>query len=194
MNPDPVLGPVFHRLAVGSPYLDGPRRLPSVVQYNYRGGTHELVLCLDRPSAAEVEGVRTGTAGFALWIDLPLILLCYRFDPGLPWSDTPFSFHRLKRSRPDEAVLPPEDRAHTEESRALLHVILIGAHDGIIRALRVCSFSPPFTRYFHAAIRSQARAPFEPTVEDAKQDALYRRFPRTEAVVKGCLFSCEGGD
>lgn len=164
---------------VGELYHPTRRSWPEVALYQYRGGSHELVLFLPRPTSREVRAVRQGLASFAFYADQNLLVLLYAFGDGLPWSDAPFSWHLLPEA---ERVLPPETRG---EERALLSVVLVDAETGIIRALRVVTLSPTFTRLLHDAIREQAARPWPgDALYDAQLAALYQRYPSTTALLK----------
>jgi hypothetical protein len=50
-------------LEVGKPYIAGHTQWPEAVEYNFRGGEHELRLFWRDPSVREVEGPRGGWVG-----------------------------------------------------------------------------------------------------------------------------------
>lgn len=180
----------MHELRVGQPYHPGRQSWPEVAQYQHRGGGHELLLCLACPTGTEVEAVRRGEAEFALYAHEDLIVLLYRFGAagrGIPWSDAPYSWHLVPAG---ERALPP-DVAGNE--RALLTVVLVDAATGIIRALRVVSWSPAFTAAVHAAIRAQAARPWSEAVYDAALDLLYARYPTTGALLERAVARTTGG-
>ena len=76
---------------VGKPYNPNKQKWLEASQYSFRSGQHELVLFFRNPTAQEVDAVRRGTAEFALSVELPLIVLCYRFGNGVPWSDASYT-------------------------------------------------------------------------------------------------------
>jgi hypothetical protein len=94
---------------------------------------------------------------FALTIDGPAIYLLFRFA-GWSWNYCAYSWHLLEDD-PRARVLPPEPRDGA--SHAALSIFLVDIQTGILRAMRVCSFSRPFTKKLHDAIRAQARQPFD---------------------------------
>jgi len=104
-----------------------------------------------------LSAVRQGEAEFALIVDLPLIVLSYRFGRSIPWDDVPFSWHLQPVSW---RVVPSVDPS--TEARTLLWITLVGAEDGIIHAQRGLTLSPSFTRSLQNAIRTQALMPFDP--------------------------------
>lgn len=175
-------------LSVGQPYAPGVTQFPECAQYNYRAGVHELVLFYGSPSKAEVLAARKGRAEFALALPSPqVIILAHRFGDDLPWSDSPYSWHLVPEHERD---LPSAD---IEQSmRAQLHVILVDAATGIVRALRLVTLSPAFTRTLHAAIREQAALPFDGY--DRALREVYARHPSTDSLVARAAIRCTGGE
>lgn len=188
----------MHLYKVGEPYSPSRRSWPEGNDYNFRGGEHELRLFLARPSRHEIEAVQRGAAEFALFVEPPLVSLCYRFETragrGLPWSDANFSWHAMAAAvGPEELVLPIAWEEGSPETRALLQVVLVDASDGIIRAMRSLAFSPEFTRAIHRAIWEQAHAPWDRAAYTRAQSDLYRRYPTSEALVAACQHRTKGG-
>lgn len=146
--------PLYH-YQVGKPYSATRSSWPDGVDYNYRGGEHELRIFMRNPTSAEILDVRKGRARFALYSTRYTIFLCYKFG-DLPWSDGTFNIHLVPEA---ERILPPV-RAVNGIDRALLHVILIDGATGLIAALRAVSFSPTFTRALEKEIREQAARSF----------------------------------
>jgi hypothetical protein len=132
---------------------------------NWREGTQfacspsGLELTLFRRDISEdvIADVRRGPAEFALIVDLPLIVLAYRFGNSISWNDVPYCWHLQPAGR---RAIPVLDRS--PEARMLVWVSLVGTHDGIIHAQRGLTFSPSFTIALHDAIRAQAMRSFRP--------------------------------
>ncbi|MBI5549321.1 MAG: hypothetical protein HY901_36005 [Deltaproteobacteria bacterium] len=177
----------MHAYKVGDLYHPDHRLWPEFVQYSYRGGQHELVLFLRQPSPQEVQAARTGRADFALVVEPPVLLLCYRFSCGGPWSDAPFSWHLVPAS---ERATPPDP---TGEERATLQVVLVDAATGLVQALRLLSFAPPFTAALHRAIRAQALIPWEPRAFDATLSKLYST-GAPDQLAERSEVRCRGGE
>lgn len=180
--------PEMHALVVGQPYLSGGTRLPESVQYNYRGGGHELLMVLRGLTSRERAAVATGPAEFALYADGTQIIMLYRFGTAIPWSDAPYTIHRVPER---ERVIPPP--VETPEPHALLTVILVQQETGVVRALRTVTFSPAFTVALHAAIRKQAETPYDPATYDRDLAALYRRYPTSSALLTQTISRTHGG-
>jgi hypothetical protein len=176
------------RYAVGELYHPDRTSWQECGVYQWRGGAHELILFLESPTPREVEQVRQGPSEFALFCSQPVLICCYRFG-SMPWSDSPYTIHLV----PAAERLAPSDLP-TPLSRDLLHVILVAAETGIIRALRAVTFSPEFTAILRQQIRAQAAQPWGPARYDAGLADLYRRYPTTERFVAAALCRCRGGE
>lgn len=172
--------------SVGELYHPGRTNWPECAQYSYRSGADELLLFLRDPNPAEVKSVRKGDADFALVVRPPLLVLCYRFRPAIPWSDAPYSWHLVA---PEQQTAPPFE---VDQPHALLSVMLIDAATGIIRAIRALTFSPDFTAALQVAIAEQAAQPWDQRQYDDALAALYAG-STSEQLVTRAVAMCRGG-
>jgi hypothetical protein len=177
----------MHIYEVGKLYHPGRTSWPETATYSFRGGQHELLLFYERPTEREIEDVRKGQADFALYVKDPVIALCWRFSVG-DWSDAPYSWHLVPEA---ERILPQDLKGETE--RILLHVILVGAHDGRIKTMRAVTFTPGFSHALHVAIREQANSPWEQAAYDLALTNLYGSLSSTD-LVSLATARCRGGD
>jgi len=183
----------MHRYEVGQSYVEGRTNWPERGEYNYRAGMHELRLLLSQPTVGEIEAVKTGRADFALRVERDIIFLLYRFGEAIPWSDAPYSWHLVQRAYPDQATLPAPHGS--PEGRDTVQVILVDAGAGIIKAIRVLSWSPAFTAAIRGAIRDQAARSWPGDDEYDRQLAnAYRRWPTSAAMVRDASARTRGGD
>jgi hypothetical protein len=136
-------------LEVGQPYVKGRTQWPEAAEYTYRRGQHELRLFMDRPTAHEVEVVRSGLSRFALAVTGPVIWLLFIFG-NLPWNEAVFNIHLV----PEAERQPPPAPTRVQQ-RASLQVVLVDASTGLVQALRVLAFSGAFTNALHGAIQAQ---------------------------------------
>ncbi|XXX79215.1 hypothetical protein WMF30_10615 [Sorangium sp. So ce134] len=179
-----------HILSVGQLYHPGRTRWPEAVQYQLRGGTHELVMFWPGLAVRDIAAVRRGPCEFALLVQQPVIWLLYRFDGACDWSDAPFSVHLVPEAERGPAMAVDTLGATT---RALLHVVLVDAGSGVVRALRQVSLSPEFTAALHAGINEQLAAPWDERAYDAALQRGYEAWPTAEAMLAAALARCPGG-
>lgn len=138
-------------VAIGKPLFEGRNKLPEAIEYNYQAGDHALLLSMKNLHPSEIKAVREEPAEFGLYCEDGIIFLLYRFGEILPWSDSAFSWWNVAEE--DRRI--PEPRKHPSE-RILLKIILVEATTGVVKAIRVTTFSPEFTERLHRAIRGQA--------------------------------------
>ena len=115
-----------HVFKVGELYHPNVRQWQETVEYSFRGGGHELCLFYRNPQPHEVQAVERGRKEFALVVDGSVIVFLFRFHAvqghqfGIPWSDCPFTWHKLRPE--DQQVLPIEPKDMTPETRAIRSV------------------------------------------------------------------------
>jgi len=173
----------MHSYKVGELYTDRTT-WPELAQYNYRGGEHELILFFNKPTSKEVHAIAKERAEFALFVERRLIVIVYRFGTELPWSDAPYSIHLVPS---EQRTTPPEVEM---DERAWLHIVLVDASTGIIKALRSLTMTPEFTWTLHQAIREQAKMPFTRSEYNSELDALFSGYRSHElAQMAGTQFS-----
>ena len=174
-------------LTVGSLYSDRTQ-WEEGADYNFRADTHELRLFYQRPSAAEVSDIESGRAAFALATYRDVIIICYRFGEQ-PWSDATYTWHLVPE---DERTIP--DFPASDEERALLHIVLIDATTGIVKALRACTYSPAFTAALHDAIRYQSAQPFNREEYDRQSQRVYAGHTSRQIATQLARYRCVGGE
>ena len=121
-----------------------------------------------------VYDVRQGEVELALIVELPLIVVAYRFGQSIPWNDVPYSWHLQPMSW---RVIPTLKLSL--ETRALLWITLVGADDGLIHAQRGVTLSPSFTRSLHEAVRAQALMAFDPDDCTSAISKVFLNYPST---------------
>lgn len=189
----------MHIYEVGKPYNESRDKWPEATQFNYRSGEAELTLFFNSPKPQEVAGVKSGKAEFALVVEQGLIVLLFQFHKAglqpmggspttaIPWSEGVFNWWRV----PEREQQVPGDEP-SEQSRQLLHILMVDASTGILLVNRAVTLSPEFTVTLRSAIRAQALgAPFY-NEEDLLR-GLYQRYPQTPPMAQGASARCLGG-
>ncbi len=138
-------------VAIGKQLFEGRDKLPEAIEYNYQAGDHTLLLSMKNLHPSEIKAIREEPAEFGLYCEDGIIFLLYRFGEILPWSDSAFSWWNVAEE--DRRI--PAPQANPAE-RILLKIILVEAATGVVKAIRVTTFSPEFTERLHRAIRGQA--------------------------------------
>lgn len=180
----------MYAIEVGKLYNPNRKVWPETTQYNFRDGGHELVLFYRRPTASEIQAVRTGKAEFALAVYESVLFFLSNFGGADHWDDAPFSIHLVPEA---QRTIPPPPA--TPETRALLSVILVDAASGLVRAMRQLTLSPDFTAKLVGLIHAQAALPFPgQTRYDQQVAAYYRRYNSNQMATLAAVARCVGGE
>lgn len=176
-------------VAIGKPLFEGRDELPEAIEYNYQAGDHTLLLSMKNLHPKEIEAVRETPAEFGLYHENGMIFLLYRFGEVLPWSDSAFSWWNVAEE--DRRIPPPQENP---AERILLKIIMVEATTGVVKAIRVTTFSPEFTEKLHCAIREQANgAEFSRKEFIARGLAIYEN--KTPAdFAANAIVKTKGGD
>ena len=144
-------GPIFE---IAGTLVAGPILSPSAepALTALRDSGHELVLNYEGVSHREISAVRWGQASFALIVEPPLIVLCYRFGEAVPWALAPFRWNEF--SAQDRMTVQWDEQEFL--AQANLKVSLVEAADGRVLANRVAPLSRSLSRAWVAAIRRQS--------------------------------------
>ena len=130
---------------------------PEGGEYNFLAGGHELRLFFSQPTQREVRAVQKKPGELALVIEQGTIFLCFRFGEAIPWSDAPYHY----------SLVPPDWQGQPERPAPGegigLFVVLVGANDGIIKALRFTGAEHDFSCKLVEAIQQQQANPTDAT-------------------------------
>lgn len=177
--------PTIYR--VGELYNPNRTQWEERMDYNYRAGVHELRLFLSRPRPIEVQQIKQGEANFRLFVEGDILFLLFRFG-SLLWGDGSYNWHLVDE---EERTVPPE--METPQTRTFLNILLMNADNGLILAIRSCTFSHDFSVALHDAIRTQIEMPFN-RVDYIQKIERFADLHPTEDLVKRSLIRCKGGD
>lgn len=176
-------------VAIGKPLFEGRNELPEAIEYNYQAGDHTLLLSIKNLHRQEIEAVREAEAEFGLYCENGIVFLLYRFGAHLPWSDSAFSWWNVA----EEDRLIPAPQMNPAE-RILLKIILIEAATGIVKAIRVTTFSPVFTEVLHEVIRQQAKdEPFSRDEFVNRSLQIYQKFTPADFAANA-IVKTKGGE
>lgn len=167
-----------NHLAIGAPFLGRQGPSPEGVQL-VMGGGPQLQLFLPKLTPEEIHCIQNGPAHFGVHEVAGVLFFLYRFDPAIPWSDTPY--HRALEEAVRPVALP---RLEGPESRLLLQVVLVRCEDSRVAALRTLSLPPHLSRALLAAVAAQGPLPPD---YDERIARAYARFPRTKDLLEGAI-------
>jgi hypothetical protein len=179
----------MYRIVVGESLDSEIEVWPEGTHYTYDSAGHCLTLMFSDPIAEEVESVQMGEVHFALLLKEGVVFLVFKFG-SMPWSYGPYSWWLVSPEfrRVPEFEMPPE-------SHALLTTILLDSDTGVVRALRVCTFSVEFTATLHQAIREQTRQEdWSPETHDNIIRRVDLEYLVCESMLHDAIITCKGGD
>lgn len=176
-------------VAIGKPLFESRTELPEAIEYNYQSGDHTLLLSMKNINPKEIEAVREAEAEFGLYCENGIVFLLYRFGEILPWSDSAFSWWNVAEE--DRQIPAPQ---MNPAERILLKIILVEAATGIVKAIRVTTFSPLFTEKLHDAIREQATSePFSRDEFVGRSLQIYQKFTPADFAANA-IVKTKGGE
>jgi len=178
-------------LTAGQLYHPGMTSWPEAVEYNYFSNNHELRFFLKNPNRYVTEIIRKMPVQLGLFTQDDIILLVYKFidykKQLIPIHGySPFSIHLV----PDNMRTLPEVPAGTEHEE-LLHIHLIDADTGILKAMRTVILSAEFSAALCSAIIEQSSKPLTDDYNERLQ-MIDSRFPDNDSLMNHCKTKCAG--
>ena len=152
-----------------------PARIPWLegADYQYRLGSHRLVLATCGGARCCEAAVGRAEAEFALVVEGPLLVFGSRFGDTRPWIwAAPYNWHfapPAERVVPAAVPLTPETYSRLW---ATLRITLVDTATGRDRIGRAVALRPEFTHALQGVLREQAMRPFQVAAADRALDAL----------------------
>lgn len=140
-------------LSVGEPYVPEIKKWAEGIEYNWRGGQHEIVVRYRNWSKQELDAWKTGKIRLAVYIQQPVIVMLTK-PRTHGWSDSPYNYHAVPKQ---EQQLPPEIKTLPPNQTQAIQFILVEATNGLVKGLRMVGPPRHFMSALHEAIREQAR-------------------------------------
>ncbi|AGS80766.1 hypothetical protein LEP1GSC050_0079 [Leptospira phage vB_LbrZ_5399-LE1] len=173
----------MHVFEVGKLYNPNKTNWREGAFYQCREGRHELALFFSSPTSKEIQSVKTGVHSFGFHYEKNVIFFLFRFYPEINLSDSPFSIHLVL---PESGRIPPVDRNRKSEI-PLIHITLIDADTGILKAYRTISLKLEFANALEDAILDQLSKPFDQGVYDRSLAETYSHYPTSEDLLKKAI-------
>lgn len=167
----------MHKIAVGELYNPNRIKYPEGTEFNFANGIYQLNFYMANPRVEEIQAIKKGEAKFKILFENDILFLIVSFGK-LPWSDAPYHWAIL----PEKLKTSPEQIA--EGMGIALETILVDAETGIVRAIRVNGLPNKLSREIVKAIEQQIANPIDRQDYSHRIDAIYGRYPTTEAMFK----------
>lgn len=174
------------RLAVGELYNPNRRTWPDgAFNWTLSPVGVELLVTYGSPTLAEIHAVKSGSAQFALVSGDHALILAHRLGTQ-PWSDSPWQAVRQVPPAPVPGLVEVPEGQHLS-----VHVVLVDAGTGVVRALRLTTWEHGFAGAVRAAIGRQLAGTTSVEAGQREIDAWYARFPSTDALVAAAEVSTQ---
>lgn len=155
-------------------------------EYRYFSGNHMLQICLPNPTEAEIGAFRNGTVHVGLFVRKSVICFLFKIERLYDWSDQAFSIRLVNEA---ERTLPE----WTPGMHVPLSLVLVDSETGVVRALRVVTYSKHFSEVMNRQLKKQMEEPFSATEHEAAVREIYERYPTSKALSKAAILVEKAG-
>jgi hypothetical protein len=174
-------------LKVGKPFAEGVSSWPERFEYRFFGGNHLLQLCVHRITPSNLDAFLNAPVHLGLYLDQGVIFVLFKIQGFYDWSDQAFS---LRLVSPEDRELPP----HEPGKYQLLTLVLVDADAGLVRGIRVVSWSAHASAVLHRAMSDQLAAPFDRARFEQSVKDIYAHYPTSQALVAAAHLTEKAGD
>jgi len=169
-------------LKVGEPFV--PERTvwdDGRFEYRYFSGSHLLQICWSAPSQEVTHAFSNGEMHAAVYEECGVLFFLFKINGFMDWSDQALSIWLVPER--DRSIPPLRDGEH-----AVLTLALVDADTGLVRALRVVTYSPRLSRLFLDGLRTQLETPFDRAQHQATIASLYQRYATSTELARRAAF------
>ncbi|TEB13337.1 hypothetical protein [Pelotomaculum propionicicum] len=162
----------MRKYEVGKLFAEEITSYPETVKFDFTQSGPVLLVFFAGPTPKEIESVKSGRFEAGFYAKDDVIFFLARFA-GLNWMDAPYTAHL---SEPFEFLEMGEGQGFG------LHIFLVDARTGIIKAMRLIGLSAGFSRKLKTAIEDQKKRPFNKDVYDHQIKFVFSNFTTMELV------------
>lgn len=138
-------------LEVGKPFKEGVAHYMEGVHFDFTDAGANLVMYYESPTEAEVEAITKGKVQYGYFMKNEVILLFFKFG-NEAWVDAPYNVHFSKNLFRLQEV--------GENKGYAVNIYLVDARTGILRGMRLISFSTRMSKMLRADILKQNELPW----------------------------------
>lgn len=177
-------------LAEGKLFMDGVTSWPEG-RFEYRiwgGGNHMLQICFGHLSQKEIDAFQTGQIHLGLAKLNRTLFILFRIDGIMEWSDQAYSIRLVEAA--EDRELPP----HPPGTHQVLSLVLVEAETGIVRGIRVVTWSSHASAVLDRLLREQLEDPeWSPDRHARLVHEVYAKCPTSKHLVKAALLTERAG-
>jgi hypothetical protein len=175
------------RLAVGEPFSPEVTEWPERFEYRYFQGNHLLQICAANLTACDIERFSSGQVHVGLFLSKNVIFFLFKIAGLYDWSDQAFSLQLIDAV--EDRELPPA----IPNTHQVLSVVLVEATTGLVKAMRVVTYSKHATAVLHRALQRQLDEPFDKAEHAEIIADVYTRYPESKQLAKAAIFLEKAG-
>jgi hypothetical protein len=157
-------------IAVGQRLFPNKNSYPEGVAFEYTQSGPMLIIAFRNPKPSEIEAAKSGKLEMAFYESGPIIFVMVKIKGMGGWMDAPFSI-RIYDQR--GATFDWSDSIGEGQGLGV-HIVLVDANTGIVKAQRLIGTSTEFAHGLRAAIMRQYEMPFSVTEYDATIRKIYQ--------------------
>lgn len=162
----------MYKYEVGQLFQDGITMYPEGTKFDFTQGGPVLIMFLERPTEKEIQQVKSGRLQIGFWYKDDVIFVLFKFG-SLNWMDAPYNVH-LSEPFTFEEIVP--------NSGFGLHVFLVDAATGIIKAMRLIGLGTTFSIQLKKAIEKQKNAAFDESLYDKAIMRVYGNYSTNDMI------------
>jgi hypothetical protein len=177
----------FWKLTLGQPYWEGVASWPDGrFEYRYFGGHHLLQLCLAKLSERDIAAFSEGQVHFGFYVRQAVLFILFKIENLMDWSDQAFSIQLVGS---EDRELPP----HIAGTHQALSLVLVEAETGLVRGLRMVTYSKHASALLHRVLQQQLETPFDADRHAALVAEVYRQYPHSRLLAKAAVLIEKAG-
>jgi hypothetical protein len=161
-------------IEVGKPIEQVKKRYQESVKFDFTDGGFILYLFFNQPTDQEIQDIKKGRAEIGYYQRDDVIFILCRFG-STPYMDAPYNVHLSKQLTHIDEPGPGKGYG--------LHIILIDARDGIVKAQRLIGLGHDFSVKLYQAIKRQLTEPFNSQHYMQTIQSVYAAHP-TQKLIK----------
>lgn len=168
---------MYQKFEVGQ-LFQGKTNFPEGVKFDFDQSGALLFLFFNKPSAKEIESVKSGKLEIGLYQKDEIIFILLKFQ-GMEWMDAPYSIH----------LSSPFEFAELQEGLGFgTTIFLVDATTGILKVMRYIGLSTEFSRKLKDAILKQKEMTFDKTLYNKRLNEIYGNYSTSDLVRRAEVF------
>ena len=176
------------RLAIGQPFVDSVSSWPDGrFEFRLFGGHQLLQLCLGNLKERDIEAFQRGHVHLGLCQLQQTLFVLFRVEDLMEWSDQ--AVHIQLVDDAEDRELPP----HIPGAHQVLTMVLVEAETGLIRGMRVVTWSKHASAVLHRILDEQLTAKFDSKEHARRVTEIYRHYRNSKQLVRAALLTERAG-